>query len=98
MTLRKCLKYLQRYTTGLDKVFLLKFVFTKKRFVFGTNTVCNIFKLSVSFIKMQDFQRRPMAHTCRPLLEVSGTNRNFCELTEEFQHVLSANAWTFNTS
>ena len=90
---RECLKYLQRYIRGLDKVFLLKFL----RFVTGTNIVSNISKLPVSFIKMQDFQRRPIAHTCGPLLEISDTYRNFCELREEFQHVLSANAWTFDT-
>ena len=91
---RECLKYLQRYIRGLDKVFLLKFL----RFVTGTNIVSNISKLPVSFIKMQDFQRRPIAHTCGPLVEISDTCRNFCELREEFEHVLSANAWTFDTS
>ena len=86
-------KCLQGYIRGLDKVFLLKFL----RFVTGTNMVSNISKLPVGFIKMQDFQRRPTAHTCGPLLEVSDTYRNFCELREEFQHVLNANAWTFDT-
>ena len=69
---RECLKYLQRHIRGLDKVFLLKFL----RFVTGTNIVSNISKLPVSFIKMQDFQRRPIAHTCGPLLEISDTYRN----------------------
>ena len=90
---KECLKYLQRYISGLDKVFLLKFL----RFVTGTNIVSNISKLPVIFIKMQGFQRRPIAHTCGPLLEISDTFRNFCELKEEFQHVLSSNAWTFDT-
>ena len=87
------MKYLKRYIRGLDKVFLLKFLC----FVTGTNIVSNISKLPVSSIKMQDFQRRPIAHTCGPWLEMSDSYRNFCELREEFQHVLSANAWTFDT-
>ena len=91
---RECLRYLQRYIHGLDKAFLLKFL----RFVTGTNIVSNIFILSVSFIKMQDLQRRPIAHTCGPLLKISDTYRNFCELREKFQHVLKANTWTFDTS
>ena len=90
---RECLKYLQRYIRGLDKVFLLKFL----RFVTGTNIVSNISKLPVSFKKMQDFQRPPIAHTCGPFVEISDTYRNFYELREEFQHVLIANAWTFDT-
>ena len=90
---RVCLKYLQRYNPGLDKVFLLKFLGSVTR----ANIVSNTSKLPVSFIKMHDFQRRLIAHTCGPLLELSGTYRNFCELREEFQHVLSANAWTFDT-
>ena len=59
--------------------------------------VSNTFNMPVSFVKMQDFQRRPIAHTCGPLLKISNTYRNFCELREEFQHVLSTNAWTFGT-
>ena len=90
---RQGLKYLQRYIRGLDKVFLLKYL----RFVTGTNIASNISKLPVSFIKMQDFQRRLIAHTCGQLLEISDTYRNFCKLRGEFQHVLSANVWIFDT-
>ena len=63
-TTRKVLRLLKadlkRYIRGLDKVFLLTFL----HFVTGTNIVSNISKLPVSFMKMQDFQRQPITHTC----------------------------------
>ena len=86
------MKYLERYIRDLDKIFLLKFL----RFVNGTNIVSNISKLQVSFLKMQDFQRRRIAHPCGALFELSDTYKTFCELRKEVQHVLIANAWTFD--
>ena len=46
---------------------------------------------------MQDFQGRPIAHTCRPLLGLSDTYKNFSVLREDFQQVLSPNMWNFES-
>ena len=70
---RECLKYLQRYVRGLDKVFLLTFL----HFVTGANIVDIISKLPVRFIKMQNLKRLPIGHTCALLLELADTYRTF---------------------
>ena len=63
---RDSFKYLQQYTCGLEQVQLLKFL----RFVTGADIVSGITMISVNFIKIQGFQRRPVAHTCGPLPEL----------------------------
>ena len=86
-------KYLQQYTCGLEQVQLLKF----PRFVTGANIISGGATILVNFIKIEGFQRRPVAHTCGPLPELLNSYRNYCELREEFQQVLSGNSWSFDT-
>lgn len=53
--------------------------------------------LSISFTNMDGFQRRPIAHTCDPILELPCTYQNYTELAEEFTTALSnKDAWGFN--
>ena len=73
---RDSCKYLQQYIRGLEQVHLLKFL----RFVTGANIVSGVTMASVNFIKIEGFQRRPLAHTCGPLLEFPNSYRNFCEM------------------
>ena len=90
---RDSFKYLQQYTCGLEQVQLLKF----PRSVTGANIVSGATVILLNFIKIEGFQRRPVAHTCRPLPELLNSYRNYCELREEFQQVLSGNSWSFDT-
>ena len=90
---RDSFKYFQQYIRGLEQVQLLKFL----RFATGANIVSGVTMILVNFIKIEGFQRRPVAHTCGPLLELPNSYRNFCELREEFQQVLSGNSWSFDT-
>ena len=90
---RDSFKYLQQYIRGLDQVQLLKFL----RSVSGTKIVSGVTMISVNFIKIEGFQRRPVGHICGLLLELPNGYRNFCELREEFQQVLSGNSWSFDT-
>ena len=73
---RDSFKYLQQYIRRLEQVQLLKFL----RFVAGANIVSGVTMISVNFIKIEGFQRRPVAHTCGPLLKLPNSFRNFCEL------------------
>ena len=82
---RDSFKYLQQYICGLEQ------------YVSGANIVSGVTMISVNFIKIKRFQRRPVAHTCGPLLELPNSYRNFCELREEFLSVLSGNSWSFDT-
>ena len=82
---RDSFKYFQQYIRGLEQVQLLKFL----RFVTGASIVSGVTMISMNFVKME---RRPLAHRCGPLLELPNSYKNFCELREEFQQVLSGNS------
>ena len=91
---RDCLRFLQRYIRGLDKSQLIKFL----RFTTGSDIIA-VDKITVDFIKSDGMQRRPIARTCGPVLELSYTYQNFCELREEFQNVLTGMSlfgWSFD--
>ena len=66
---RDCLRFLQRYIRGLDKSQLIKFL----RFTTGSDIIA-VDKITVDFIKSDGMQRRPIARTCGPILELCYTN------------------------
>ena len=74
---RECLRFLQRYIRGLDKSQLIKFL----RFTTGPDIAVD--KITIDFIKSDGMQRKPIAQTCRPVLELSYTYQNFCELRDD---------------
>ena len=77
------LGYLKQYTRGLDQLLLKKFL----NFVSESDLV-TFTKINVSFtVHVNEFQRRPIVHTCGPLIEVPSTYKNFCEL--RFSNILS---------
>ena len=63
----------------------------------GASIVSGVKMISVNFMKIEGFQRRPVAHTCGPLLELPNSYRKLCELREEFKQVFSGNSWSFDT-
>ena len=83
---RNAFKYLQQYIRGLDSSNVVKLL----HFLTGADIIlCK--QIEVSFISMEaNAARRPIAHTCAPLLEVPNSYRNFCELREEFQGILKS--------
>ncbi|XP_066918494.1 uncharacterized protein [Clytia hemisphaerica] len=82
---RDCLSHLKRFVKGLDQPSLKRFL----RFVTGSDLVI-VDHIKISFIKQGDFERRPIAHTCGPVLEISPTYSNFVELRKEFSDVLQS--------
>ena len=45
-------------------------------------------KISISFYLVDGLGRRPVAHTCGPLLEVPCTYQSYNELAEEFTNIM----------
>ena len=79
------LGYLKQYIRGLDQSLLEKFL----KFVSGSDLV-TFTKINVSFtVPANEFERRPIVHTCGPLIEVPSTYNNFFELREDFSNILS---------
>ena len=85
---KECLGYFKRYVKGLDLSMLKKLL----KFLTGSDLM-TVQKLSIIFIKQSTFERRPIAHTCGPTLELSSTYSNFCELREEFSNILNHSTW-----
>lgn len=85
-------EFLKKFIKSLDPASLKIFL----KFVTGSDVlVCD--SIDVAFTLSDGFERRPVAHTCSPLLEVPATYQSYSELTEEFNNILrNKEAWTFN--
>ena len=59
------------------------------RFLTGSDIIITE-NIEVSFSATEGLGRRPIAHTCAPLLKLPNSYRNFCELREEFTSILNA--------
>ena len=59
------------------------------RFLTGSDIMI-IENIEVSFSTMESLARRPIAHTCAPMLELPNSCQNVCELREEFTIILNA--------
>lgn len=81
---RDAFKFLKKYVRGLSEN-QLKILL---RFCTGSDIMLAQ-KNSLSFVSFQsNFERRPIAHTCQPLLELPNSYSSFCELREEFENIL----------
>jgi len=90
---RDTFKYLKQYIRGLTEDSLKRLL----RFLTGADIII-VDGIKVSFICFQsEFERRPIAHTCAPLLELPSSYRNFCELREEFEGILRRDNWEMDT-
>lgn len=89
---RDIIGYLKRYIKGLDSANIKKFL----RFLTGSDIIV-VDVIKIQFIKnVTPFARRPIAHTCGPVLELPVLYNNFCELREDFSNILSLNTWEMN--
>ena len=59
------------------------------RFLTGSDIII-IENIEVSFSAMEGLARRPIAHTCAPMLKLPNSHRNFCEFREESTSILNA--------
>lgn len=67
------------------------------QFTTGSDIILEGQKLKVSFTELNGLQRRPVAHTCGPLLEIPSTYQFYNELVEEFSSILrEKSAWSFD--
>ena len=86
---RDSLKFLKRYIRGLDTPQKLsKFV----RFISGSELML-FDAIQVHFNNIAGLGRRPIAHTCNTVLELSSTYQSFPELREEFSAILTSDYW-----
>ena len=85
---RDAISYLKRYLRGLDNERLMKVL----RFLTGANVIC-VDKINVTFTCLDGFERRPIAHTCAPSLELPSTYQNFPEFRQEMNNIIDSEFW-----
>lgn len=89
---KQCLDYLKQYIKSLQGHYLTQFL----QFTTGSNVIVND-HIKVDFVSTQGFARRPIAHTCAPLLELPNTYQCYNDLAEEFSNILADKlSWTFH--
>ncbi|CAL8351969.1 unnamed protein product, partial [Boreogadus saida] len=88
---RQALGFLQQYIRGLDEMGLRRLL----RFVTGSDVIC-VTGIQVTFTALEGLARRPVAHTCGPLLELPSTYYSYPELHVEMENVLTSNYYTMD--
>lgn len=87
--MEKGLKFIKRYIKGLDTPQkLAKFV----RFI-SWSELTLFDAIQVNFTNVSGLGRRPIAHTCNTVLELSLSYQSFPELREEFSAILESDYW-----
>lgn len=89
---RQSLDFLKKFIRSLDVKSLESFL----KFTTGS---CMMLQhgISISFTTMEGLARRPIAHTCGPLIELPCTYQTYNELAEELTNILrEKGAWGFN--
>ena len=67
------------------------------QFTTGASVILDGQKLKVSFTELNGLARRPIVHTCGPVLELPSTYQCYNELCEEFSSILrDKSAWKFD--
>ena len=76
---RESFEHLKRFVKNLKEDGLSAFL----QFTTGSNAiVCE--SIGVTFTSLDGLERRPIAHTCTPVLELPTTYKSYNELSEEF--------------
>ena len=79
---RKCFSHLKRFVKSLDDNLVSVFL----QYVTGSNIIA-IDSIEVAFSEESGKTRRPVAHTCAPLLVIPSTYQSYNELSEEFSNI-----------
>lgn len=89
---RQSLGHLKRFVKSLEGKALAKFL----HFCTGSDIItCD--DIEVSFTSLEGLQRRPVARTCVPLLELPTTYESYPALVEEFTNIMKEDqAWSFD--
>ena len=89
---RQCLDHFKKYIRSLQGSSLSVFL----QFITGSDIIsCD--SIEVTFSALEGTSRRPVAHTCGPLLEIPSSYQSYNELSEEFSELLqNKEAWHFN--
>lgn len=89
---RQTFDHLKRYVRSLEGKALQRFL----HFITGSD-VLSCQTINVEFNTLDGFQRRPVVHTCGPMLELPTTYETYTDLAEEFTNIMrEEQAWSFD--
>ena len=89
---RQTISHLKRYIKSLEGKALERFL----HYVTGSD-VLTCESIEVTFNSLSGFLRRPVVHTCGPVLELPTTYESYMDLAEEFTNVMrDEQAWSFD--
>jgi hypothetical protein len=89
---KQSLDHLKRYVKSLEGRALERFL----HFISGSD-VLSCKEIEVTFTSLSGFQRRPVVHTCGPMLELPTTYECFTDLASEFTSMMREDqAWAFD--
>lgn len=85
----QCLQYFKQYIKAQESQ---KSIQRLLRFLTGTDILC-VEKIEVTFTKLIGIERRPIAHTCGPTLELPCTHLSYTciEFRYELDNILQSN-------
>lgn len=84
---RSVSKYLTKYIKELNSQELADFL----RFCTGLNVLLG--NINVSFIKMGDFERRPIGRTCGNILQLPSNYSDYADFRSDFNQILHKPIW-----
>lgn len=89
---RQSLDYLKRFVKSLEGPALAMFL----HFCTGSDVItCD--SIEISFTLLDGLQRRPIARTCIPMIELPATYESYPALAEEFTNIMKEDqAWSFD--
>lgn len=82
----QCLQYFKQYIKAQESQ---KSIQRLLRFLTGTDILC-VEKIEVTFTKLIGIERRPIAHTCGPTLELPCTYMSYIEFRYELDNILQS--------
>lgn len=88
---KEVFEYLKRFLRGLNGETLAKFL----RYVTGADMLC-VQKIDVMFNNLSGCERRIVAHTCGPTVELPRLYDSFLEFKEEFHAILQSGYWNMD--
>ena len=89
---RQCFDHLKRFVKSLEGEQLARFL----QFCTASDIIACDF-ISVTFTSLDGFERRPVARTCIPRIEIPTTYESYPALAEEFTNILKdKQSWSFD--
>ena len=79
----RCLGYLKQFIRGLNTDKLIKVLV-----LMTASSMIAVEKISVRFTKLRGLERRPIFHTCGPVLELPCTYCNYRDLRQEWNAII----------